>query len=143
MKDRNYPVILGLKRNGKPTKACLGIRTKNGASYDVVIMGLKENQPDINNCTKSKKVIGIFKVNVGTINNSLVNTAGIFTRLLLCGATHFIIAHNHPSGNVSPSPEDEKVTENIKKISEMMGIIFCDHIIIGSGYFSFLEQNMM
>lgn len=66
-----------------------------------------------------------------------------FTRLLLCGATHFIIAHNHPSGNVSPSPEDEKVTENIKKISEMMGIIFCDHIIIGSGYFSFLEQNMM
>ena len=89
---------------------------------------------------RSKKVIGIFKVNVGTINNSLVNTAGIFTRLLLCGATHFIIAHNHPSGNVSPSPEDEKVTENI---SEMMGIIFCDHIIIGSGYFSFLEQNMM
>lgn len=41
---------------------------------------------------RSKKVIGIFKVNVGTINNSLVNTAGIFTRLLLCGATHFIIA---------------------------------------------------
>ena len=54
MKDRNYPVILGLKRNGKPTKACLGIRTKNGASYDVVIMGLKENQPDINNCTKEE-----------------------------------------------------------------------------------------
>ena len=92
---------------------------------------------------RSKKVIGIFKVNVGTINNSLVNTAGIFTRLLLCGATHFIIAHNHPSGNVSPSPEDEKVTENIQKISEMMGIVFYDHIIIGSGYFSFLEQNMM
>lgn len=92
---------------------------------------------------RSKKVIGIFKVNVGTISNSLVNTAGIFTRLLLCGATHFIIAHNHPSGNVSPSPEDEKVTENIQKISEMMGIVFCDHIIIGSGYFSFLEQNML
>lgn len=88
-------------------------------------------------------LIGIFKVNVGTISNSLVNTAGIFTRLLLCGATHFIIAHNHPSGNVSPSPEDEKVTENIQKISEMMGIVFCDHIIIGSGYFSFLEQNML
>lgn len=87
---------------------------------------------------RSKKVIGIFKVNVGTINNSLVNTAGIFTRLLLCGATHF-----HPSGNISPSPEDEKVTENIQKISEMMGIVFYDHIIIGSGYFSFLEQNMM
>lgn len=92
---------------------------------------------------RSKKVIRIFKVNVGTINNSLVNTDGIFTRLLLCGATHFIIAHNHPSGNVSSSPEDEKVTENIQKISEMMGIVFCDHIIIGSGYFSFLEQNMM
>lgn len=54
MKGRNYPVILGLKKDGQPTKACLGIRTKNGTSYDVVIMGLKEDHPDISNCTKEK-----------------------------------------------------------------------------------------
>ena len=47
MKDRNYPVILGLKRNGKPTKACLGIRTKNGASYDVVIWDSKKINPTL------------------------------------------------------------------------------------------------
>lgn len=36
MKDRNYPVILGLKRNGKPTKACLGMRTKTWTIVDIV-----------------------------------------------------------------------------------------------------------
>ena len=54
MKDRNYPVILGLKRNGKPTKAVLGMRVKNGTSYDVMIMGLKDNAPDIATCTKEE-----------------------------------------------------------------------------------------
>lgn len=93
---------------------------------------------------RSKKVIGIFKVNVGTINNSLVNTAGIFTQFIIVRGNTFYYC-TQPSRVVMylHLPEDEKVTENIKKISEMMGIIFCDHIIIGSGYFSFLEQNML
>lgn len=34
MKDRNYPVILGLKKDGKPTKAAMGMQTKNGTAYD-------------------------------------------------------------------------------------------------------------
>ena len=46
MKDRNYPVILGLKKDGKPTKAALGIRVKNGTAYDVRILGLKDDAPD-------------------------------------------------------------------------------------------------
>ena len=54
MKDRNYPVILGLKNNGKPTKAALGIRVKNGTAYDVMILGRKDDAPDITACTKEE-----------------------------------------------------------------------------------------
>lgn len=54
MKDRNYPVILGLKNNGKPTKAALGIRVKNGTAYDVMILGPKDNAPDVKTSTKEE-----------------------------------------------------------------------------------------
>lgn len=54
MKDRNYPVILGLKKDGKPTKAGLGMRVKNGTSYDVMILGLKDDAPDITTSTKEE-----------------------------------------------------------------------------------------
>lgn len=54
MKDRNYPVILGLKKDGKPTKIGLGTQVKNGSSYDVMILGLKENAPDITTCTQKE-----------------------------------------------------------------------------------------
>ena len=48
------PISAAGDKNGARRDSRLGIRTKNGASYDVVIMGLKENQPDINNCTKEE-----------------------------------------------------------------------------------------
>ena len=54
MKDRNYPVILGLKNNGKPIKAALGIRVKNGTAYDVMILGLKDDAPDVKTSTKEE-----------------------------------------------------------------------------------------
>lgn len=54
MKDRNYPVILGLKNDGKPTKAALGIRVKNGTAYDVMILGLKDDAPDVKTSTQEE-----------------------------------------------------------------------------------------
>ena len=95
-------------------------------------------------CLDNKRaVICCREMGRGVVNCVDANIRRMVETALKVKTTTVIIAHNHPSGNVSPSPEDEKVTENIKKISEMMGIIFCDHIIIGSGYFSFLEQNML
>ena len=54
MKDRNYPVILGLKKDGKPTKAAMGMQTKNGTAYDVMILGLKDDAPDVKTSTKEE-----------------------------------------------------------------------------------------
>jgi len=53
-----------------------------------------------------------------------------------------VIAHNHPSGNLQPSPEDRVVTKKIKAAADILGLGFLDHIIFGKdGYYSFLEHG--
>lgn len=54
MKERNYPIILGTKRNGLPTKVGLGIKSKLGSGYDFIILGLNDNHPDVNTCPKEE-----------------------------------------------------------------------------------------
>jgi DNA repair protein RadC len=57
-------------------------------------------------------------------------------------ATAVIIAHNHPSGNVEPSPEDRDVTNRIAAAGKTLGILVLDSMIVASkGYYSFLEQG--
>jgi DNA repair protein RadC len=57
-------------------------------------------------------------------------------------ATAVIIAHNHPTGNVTPSREDTEITETLKAAGETLGIRVLDHIIFShKGYYSFLENN--
>ncbi len=88
------------------------------------------------------KPISIFEVSHGTCNSSLVGCREIMIRALLCGAVNIVIVHNHPSGNAQPSLEDVKVTKKIKDASKLIGLNFCDHIIIGQGeYYSFNEEN--
>lgn len=92
---------------------------------------------------RNGKIIGVFDISRGTSTTTIANISGMFTRLLLCGATNFIVAHNHPSGNESPSGLDVQLTEKIKEAAELMEITFNDHIIIGANYFSFQEADMM
>lgn len=94
-------------------------------------------------CMTSKlKPISFFEVSHGTYNASLVGIREIFIRALLCGAACIIIVHNHPSGVAEPSKEDIHVTKRVKDASDLMGITFCDHIIMGrDSYFSFTENE--
>ena len=87
------------------------------------------------------KVLGVFELSHGSINYSIIQTREIFVRLCLCGASNFILAHNHPSGIETPSTEDVTVTKKIKGAGELMSISLTDHIIVGDKYFSFKENN--
>lgn len=92
--------------------------------------------------TKNKP-LGIFEVSHGTVNASLVNPREIFIRLLLSGASNFILAHNHPSGSCTPSNEDCKLTDRINDCARLMGIPLLDHIIIGDDYLSYKEKGLL
>lgn len=85
--------------------------------------------------------LGVFEVSHGTVNSSLVSPREIFIRAILCGATYIILSHNHPSGVVTPSKEDREVYKRIKESGKLIGIELLDNIIIGDGYYSFLEHK--
>lgn len=88
------------------------------------------------------KPISFFEVSHGTHNASLADGREILIRALLCGAANIIIVHNHPSGVPEPSREDIQLTKKMREMSDMVGIYFCDHIIIGrEGYYSFGEER--
>ena len=86
------------------------------------------------------KPIGLFEVSHGTVSSSVVSPREIFVRLCLCGASYFIMVHNHPSGDVSPSKDDMETTNRLRKAGELMNIKLLDHVIIGDGYYSFSEN---
>lgn len=87
--------------------------------------------------------VGIFFMSKGTATNTLLNPREIYIRLLLSGATGFVLVHNHPSGNVTPSRDDMLCTERIKKVGDMIGIQLLDHIIVGNGFCSFQEKGIL
>jgi len=61
-----------------------------------------------------------------------VDLGAIFRAAFKAGAEEIIVAHNHPSGNLTPSAEDIEATECLRKGCEIVGLEFIDHIIIGS-----------
>ncbi len=86
--------------------------------------------------------LGIFEISHGTVNQSICNPRDIFIKALLCGASAIILAHNHPSGNCTPSKEDMAVYDRIKEAGSLIGISLLDNMIVGNGYFSFAEQRI-
>ncbi len=85
-------------------------------------------------CLNTKLVPNaVFEVSRGAMTDAYCSPASIFQRVLLTGASGFIIVHNHPSGNIYPSQTDDDTFNDIRKLSKMMDLDFWDSIIIGDG----------
>ena len=83
-------------------------------------------------------------VNSGGQDNAGPDIKVIFRNALLLGATHIIIGHNHPSGQIEPSNEDATFTKKIREAGEVMSLSLLDHIIIGDkGYYSFADRGLL
>ena len=94
------------------------------------------------------KVLGIFEVGHGTVNACLLHTREIMIRNVLCGASAFIVIHNHPSGELSISRDDVSTTKKLYEAGELIGIHLLDHIIIGredekETYYSMAEHGLL
>jgi DNA repair protein RadC len=92
----------------------------------------------------SHKIIDTEVVSVGILNKTVVHPREVFRSAIMKCAAAIIIAHNHPSGKLEPSVEDENITRRLKEVGEIVGIQVLDHIIATrSGYYSFNEKGKL
>lgn len=85
-------------------------------------------------------LIGDMIISKGTVNASLLSPREIFMTALRCNAVNILVVHNHPSGDASPSREDEQITRRLSDAAKLLGIGFVDHIIIGDRQYTSLKQ---
>ena len=92
----------------------------------------------------ANEVLNVRVVSIGLIDRTPVHPREVFADALADRASGIIVAHNHPSGGLDPSPADSEATKQIKQAGEIVGIELLDHIIFNSkGYFSFLEEGRL
>lgn len=90
------------------------------------------------------QVIGTSLVTIGLISATIISPREIFQRALLANCSGIILAHNHPSGDPTPSEEDILLTRKICEGGNVLDIKVLDHIIIGDNkYISLKEQGYM
>jgi DNA repair protein RadC len=83
-------------------------------------------------------------VSIGTLSASLVHPREVFAPAIEATAAALIVAHNHPSGDCAPSPEDKVATRRLKESGELLGIPLLDHLIVSSSsFFSFRENGLL
>ena len=88
------------------------------------------------------EVLGWVKLHTGGFNHAPVDLRLVLGVALLTASSAVIIAHNHPSGSLTPSPEDIALTRRLKEAGELIGVNVLDHMILTrSGYTSFLESS--
>lgn len=83
-------------------------------------------------------------LSIGSLNATIVHPREVFRAAIKCSSASVICAHNHPSGDPSPSEEDILMTKRLSEAGEIVGIDILDHIVIGDGKFvSLKEQGLM
>jgi len=83
-------------------------------------------------------------VTIGLVNRAIVHPREVFADPILDRASAIIVAHNHPSGNLKPSEEDNEITRRLKSSAEILGINFLDHLIFSERfYFSFRQAGLI
>lgn len=81
------------------------------------------------------------RVSSGGTTGTVCDPKVIFSILLNCGASSFILAHNHPSGSLAPSTQDFSVTKKLKDGGKMLDIELLDHLIIGHESYHSMADN--
>jgi len=93
-------------------------------------------------------LIGVHIVSIGTLNGALVHPRDVYKAALLTNAAGLILAHNHPSGDPTPSPDDHALFTRLRQAGDLLGIDLLDALIVtdpreGERYYSFREAGVL
>ncbi len=95
--------------------------------------GLEQEQLRVFLLDTKNRVIGIRTVYQGSLNQSTVRVAELFKAAIRENCAAIAVAHNHPSGDPTPSPEDVRVTQALVEAGKLLDVEVIDHVIIGRG----------
>ena len=149
--NTNYKVAevkLSYKRRYNP--ACDVKISDSKAIYRLLVSNWDYNTLEHRECFKiallnqANSVLGIFTASEGGIGETVVDVRIILQAAILGNATGIILAHNHPSGNLQPSWQDDDITRNIKTAAKFLNIAVLDHIIITpTAYYSYADEGRL
>ena len=86
-------------------------------------------------------LLGMETVAIGTLNATMIHAREVFKAAFLLNAAAVVLVHNHPSGDPTPSNDDVKMTKQLVRAGNLLGIEVLDHIIIGEGWRSLVESE--
>jgi DNA repair protein RadC len=90
------------------------------------------------------RIMKVSTVHIGTLTMSVVGPREVFREAIREGASSIIVAHNHPSGDPTPSPEDIEVTDRLVEVGKLLDIPVLDHVVLGERrYVSFRERGLI
>jgi DNA repair protein RadC len=90
------------------------------------------------------RLLGVSTVSVGTADHTFMAPREIFRDALLAGASALFVAHNHPSGDPTPSADDRQVTRRLAQAGVMLGIDLLDHLVVGDpGWTSLAREGVL
>lgn len=93
---------------------------------------------------RANKVLGIVEISTGGVSGTVADPKVILGAALKAAASGFIMAHNHPSGNLAPSQTDIDLTRKLKEGGRFLEIQLLDHVIVTTeGYYSFADEGLV
>lgn len=148
-KVAHIQAALEIGRRFREDEASVG-KQKIKSAKDVVeilmpqLRDLKTEVFKVVHLDSNNRIIDIEDAAIGTVNHAIPIVREIIHSALQKFAVSIICAHNHPSGNITPSAEDKKFTKELSDAGKLMEIKVMDHIIIGDGgYCSFADEGLL
>lgn len=93
---------------------------------------------------KANKVLGVVHLSEGGTSETSADLKIIMQAAILANASGMILSHNHPSGNLQPSKQDDVLTENLSKAAKLFNIHLLDHLIVSDcGYYSYSDEGRL
>ncbi len=93
---------------------------------------------------RSNHVLGLYELSTGGVTSTIADPRLIFAAAIKANACAIILAHNHPSGQLSSSKADEHLTHKMQQAGSLLDIRVLDHIVVtNDGYYSFADEGLM
>lgn len=141
---RELTVRYTVKRDGRGRPVALAHALTTPRDSAAILVPLLQHETSevfgILCLSTKRRVIAYHEVSRGTLDSTLVHPREVFKAAILANAAAIIVAHVHPSGDPTPSPDDLQLTRQLTAAGTLLGIDVLDHIIVGDGrYVSFRE----